>query len=135
MKEFSQNYFKEDIFFLLKSSTVKKIRDLLKWANSYSLLTQVTFLDCMQSFSRQLSDKKIEEILSFINQKNKINFRVILRSDFNWYPLLSDDKHIEDIVEVAMWGIEIGSKEHFIHCFLKKEYMPELSKFGLIELR
>jgi len=77
------------------------------------------------SFGRQLSDKKIEEILSFINKKNKSYFRVILRRDYNWYPLLSDNKHIEDIIEVAMWGIEIDSKE----------YMPKLRKIGLIELR
>ena len=136
MKRFSQNYLKRDIFFLLKDSTVEKVRSFLKWADSCALLTQVTFLDCPQSFRRQLSDKKIEDLLPFINQKNKTCFRVILRKDFNWYPLLSDDKHIEDIIEVAMWGIEIDSKEYFIQCFLKKEYMPELKeKFDLVELR
>jgi hypothetical protein len=72
----------------------------------------------------------------FITEKNKSNLRVILRKNFNWYGWFSDDAHIEDIIEVAMWGIEIDSKEYFIQCFLKKEYMHELKKqFDLIELR
>ena len=136
MKRFSKNYTKRDIFFLLKDSTVEKVRSFLKWANFHALLTQVTFLDCTQSLRRQLSDKKIDDLLSFITKKNKFNLRVILRKGFNWYGWFSDDVHIEDIVEVAMRGIEIDSKEYFIQCFLKKEHMPGLKeKFDLVEIR
>lgn len=134
--EIDQVYLKRDRFFLLKNPTVKKLHKILKWANSCALFSQVTFLDCTQSFRRLHSDKKIEDLLPFINQKNKTCFRVILRKDFNWYGWFSDDTHIEDIIEVAMWGIEIDSKEYFIQCFLKKEYMPKLKKkFDLIEIK
>jgi len=134
--EIDQVYLKRDRFFLLKNPTVKKLHKILKWANSCALFSQVTFLDCAQSFRRLHSDKKIEDLLPFINQKNKTCFRVILRRDFNWYGWFSDDTHIEDIIEVAMWGIEIDSKEYFIQCFLKKEYMPELKKkFDLVEIK
>jgi len=134
--EIDQVYLKRDRFFLLKNPTVKKLHKILRWANSCALFSQVTFLDCTQSFRRLHSDKKIEDLLPFINQKNKTCFRVILRKDFNWYGWFSDDTHIEDIIEVAMWGIEIDSKEYFIQCFLKKEYMPQLNKkFDLVEIK
>ena len=134
--EIDQVYLKRDRFFLLKNPTVKKLHKILRWANSCALFSQVTFLDCTQSFRRLHSDKKIEDLLPFITQKNKTCFKVILRRDFNWYGWFSDDTHIEDIIEVAMWGIEIDSKEYFIQCFLKKEYMPQLNKkFDLVEIK
>ena len=134
--EIDQVYLKRDRFFLLKNPTIKKLHKILKWANSCALSSQVTFLDYTQSFRRLHSDKKIEDLLPFINQKNKTCFRVILRKDFDWYGWFSEDTHIENIIEVAMWRIEIDSKEYFIQCFLKKEYMAELrKKFDLVEIK
>lgn len=63
-------------------------------------------------------------------------FRVILRKNQNWYLLLTDEKHIEDLIEISVRGIEIRSKEYFIQCFLRKELMGRLkTKFHLIENR
>ena len=97
---------------------------------------KLLFLTALKVSGDCILIKKIEDLFPFINQRNKTCFRVILRKDFNWYGWFSDDTHIEDIIEVAMWGIEIDSKEYFIQCFLKKEYMPELKKkFDLVEIK
>ena len=115
MKNFNQVNFKRDTFFLLKFPKVTQVRNFLKWAELHALLTQITFLDCTQSLRKQLSDKKIDDLLSFITKKNKSNLRVILRKGFNWYGWFSDDVHIEDIIEVGMWGIEINSKKSILY--------------------
>ncbi len=45
------------------------------------------------------------------------------------------EPEFEDIIEIAIRGIEIDSKEYFIKCFLKKELIKQLKhKFVLINI-
>lgn len=64
----------------------------------------------------------------YIGRNAKPYFRVILRNNWNWFLLLSNKKHFEDFIEIFIRGIDIGSKEYFVRCFLKKELMPVLKK-------
>jgi len=103
-------------------------RAVLGWANRHALRTDISFRDNSGFSGRKPADKTFEEVVSHVGRRAKSYFRVILRRNQNWFLLLTDKKHIEDIVEIGIGGVEIGTNEYFIHCFLKKEFVNPLRK-------
>jgi len=125
----------QDIFMCLQHPTIAEICSVFKWAHKHVLRTDISYLDVSRDFGRQPSTKTLEEIVNHINREAKPYFRIIIRRDFNWFLLLTDKKHTEDLIEIAIRGIEIDSKEYFIQCFLKKELLKKLKrKFMLFEI-
>lgn len=125
----------QDVFMCLRHSTIAEIRSVFEWARKYAIKTDISCLDVSRDFSRRPSAKRFEEIVNLINRKAKPYFRIIIRMDFNWFLLLTDKKHIEDLIEIGIRGIEIDSGEYFIQCFLKKELLKQLKrKFALVEI-
>ncbi|GEM_PF-2313183 len=132
--ESTVEYPKQDVFYWLKRPTITRIRAVLEWADKHALRTDISFRDDSGVSRRKATDKTFEEVMKRINGKAKPYFRVILRKNQNWFLLLSNKKHIEDLIEIGIRGIEIDSNEYFIHCFLKKELMNQLKrKFQLAE--
>ncbi len=124
-----------DIFFRLEHPTIAEIRSILEWTNKNSLRTEVSCLEASKSFQRHVADKSLNEILDHVSRSAKPFFRVILRKNFNWFLTLSGKRHIEDVIEVGLRGVDIGHKEYFIQCFLKKELLVDLrKKFRLIKI-
>ena len=110
------------------------MRDVLEWAHRHAMETRITYLDASESFRRQPGDEAFEEVITYVGARAKPFFRVILRKNQNWHLLLTDEKHIEDLIEIAIRGIEIDSKEYFIQCLLRKELLGRLkTKFHLME--
>lgn len=89
-----------DIFYWLKRPTVSGIRAVLEWAHQYAMATRVTLLDPSESIRRLLGDEPFEKVMRHIGAHAKPFFRVILRKNQNWYLLLTDEKHIEDLIEI-----------------------------------
>lgn len=83
-------------------------------------------------FQIQTSDKPFEEVVRHVNRKSKAYFRVILRKDRNWFLLLTDDLHIEDMLEIGIRGVEIDGEEYFTFSYLKKEMLSKLRRKFLL---
>ena len=76
-----------------------------------------------------------DEVLKLIDEAAAQYFRVILRKNFNWFGILSSDAYLEDVIEIGLRGIEIGKKEIFIFCYLKKDFFDEMNeKFALTQI-
>lgn len=134
-KRFEKPRPKHDVFLRLVHPTIDDIRSVFEWTNKHALKTFISYLDVTKSCSRISSDKELGEVVNLINRKAKPYFRIILRSNFNWFLILTEEKHIEDVVEVFIRGIEIDSKEYFIQCYLEKELLRKLKRnFMLAEL-
>lgn len=117
----------KDIFFCLKNSTIDKVRDLFEWGHKHAMRTDVYFWEDT-NLDKRPAKETFEEVVGYINREAKSYFRVILRKNWNWFLLLSNKKHFEDFIEICIRGIDVGSKEYFVRCFLKKELMPNLKK-------
>lgn len=117
-----------EIFFSFRGLTPMKIHHVLEWAHARALRTDISYLDASKSFRRFHSDKKLEEVLDHMDRKTTPFFVVILRRNFNWFLILDNERHIEDLIEIGMRGIEIDSVEYFVHCYLKKELLNKLLK-------
>ncbi len=127
-------YPQQDVFFCLKNPTIARIRDLLKWGHKHAMRTDVDFRDS-SNLDKCPAAETFEEVLGYINRRAKPYLRVILRKNWNWYLLLSNKKHFEDFIEIGIRGIDVGPKEYFVRCFLKKELMPGLrKKFSLEQI-
>lgn len=124
----------QDIFMCLQHPTIAEIRSVFEWVHKHALRTDISYLDVSRDFRRQPSTKGFEEIVNHINRKSKSYFRIILRKDFNWFLFLTDKKHIEDLIEIAIRGIEIDCKEYFIQCFLKKELVEQLKRKFVVSM-
>ena len=122
----------QDIFFCLKNSTIAKVRGLFEWSHQRAMRTDVYFWET-DNLDKRPAEETFEEVIGYIDRNAKSYFRVILRKNWNWYLLLSDKKHFEDFIEICVRGIDVGSKEFFVRCFLKKEWMPTLKKKFLLE--
>ena len=118
---------RQDIFFCLKNSTIAKIRGLFEWGHKRAMRTDVYFWEDTD-LNKRPAKETFEEVIGYINGKAKPYFRVILRKNWNWFLLFSDKKHFEDFIEICIRGIDVGPKEYFVRCFLKKEWMPRLEK-------
>jgi len=117
----------QDIFFYLKHATIAKIRGLFKWGHKHAMRTDVYFWEDTDMDKRP-AEETFEEVIGYINGKAKPYFRIILRKNWNWFLLLSNKKHFEDFIEIGIRGIDVGPKEYFVRCFLKKEWMSRLEK-------
>lgn len=117
----------QDIFFCLKNATIAKIRNLFEWGHKHAMRTDVYFWEDA-NLDKRPAGETFEEVIGFINRNSKSSFRVILRKNWNWYLFLSDKKHFEDFIEICIRGIDVDSKEYFVRCFLKKEWIPRLKK-------
>ena len=117
----------QDIFFCLKNATVAKIRDLFELGHKHAMRTDVYFWED-SNLDKRPAEETFEEVMGYINRGAKSFFRIILRKNWNWYLLLSDKKRFDDFIEICIRGIDVGSKEYFVRCFLKKELMSTLKK-------
>jgi hypothetical protein len=115
----------EDDFFWLKRETIKKIKEILIWADKNGEKTKVDMLNCYVSFGRTKADKSFNEVLGLIVGKKPI-FRIILRRNMNLYGRFSNKIEHGDILEIAVRGIDVGENEYFILVYLKKEKLYEL---------
>ena len=117
----------QDLFYWLKNATIAKIGSLFEWAHKRAMRTDVYFWG-KNDTKKYPAEETFEQVIGYINRKAKPYFRVILRKNQNWFLLLSDKKHLEDLIEICIRGIDIGPKEYFVRCFMKKELLPELKK-------
>ncbi len=117
----------QDIFFHLKNPTLTKIRNLFEWGHKHAMRSDVYFWEDT-NLAKRPAEETFGEVLGYINRGAKPFFRVILRKNMNWFLLLSNKRRLEDLVEIGIRGIDVGAKEYFVRCFLKKEWMPALKK-------
>lgn len=124
-----------DRFYDLKYPTIAVVKSALSWAKERSIKTFIDYLDCSKSTARQHSDMAFDEVLELIDEAASQYFRIIRREKFNWFGILANDRHIEDVIEIGLRGIQIGQKEIFIFCYLKKELFDEMNeKFALTQI-
>ena len=111
------------------------MQSALKWVEARAIKTFIDYLDCSKSTARQPSDMAFDEVLELIDEVATQYFRIILRKNFNWFGILSSDAYLEDVIEIGLRGIEIGKKEIFIFCYLKKDFFDEMNeKFALTQI-
>ena len=72
-----------DAFFELKNQSVRKIKEILEWADNKGFKTSVDMLDCKVSFARTKADKTFEETVALIHKN--VFFRIILRKNANLF--------------------------------------------------
>jgi len=118
----------QDIFYWLKRPTIAEIRAVLNWAHEWAMRTDVNCSDRAKMVRRQRCDKPFEEVVRYVNGESKSYFRVILRKDRNWFLLLTDKLHIEDMLEIGISGVEIDGEEYFTFSYLKKEMLSKLKR-------
>lgn len=123
-----------DVFYELKTQTIKNVKDILIWADNNGICTYVTMLD-IQKFGcgRVKSDKDFNAVLNLIDRSASGYLRIILRKKMNLFGILYDKKVIEDILEVAIRGIDVGNKEYFIMIYLEPQFLTKLSKSYSLE--
>lgn len=118
----------QDIFYDLENKTVKKVKEILKWADKNGERTDVDMLDVYKSWARTKSDKDLETVLSLIDKKALPYFRIIVRKEMNLFGILSEEKIIKDMLEIGIRGIDVDSKEYFIFIWMEKGYLEELER-------
>ena len=102
-----------DIFLWLERDTIPEIRDVFNWALEHALLSEVSFLDGSSFARKTTTDITVDELLKHINSGTKKYFRIIVRRNFNWFLLLSDKGHIEDLIEIGL-GAYMLVKGHIL---------------------
>lgn len=117
-----------DQFYDLKCPTVANVKSALTWTKERSIKIFIDYLDCSKSTARQPSDMAFNEVLELIDEAAAQYFRIILRKNYNWFGILTSDRHIEDVMEIGLRGIQFDQKEIFIFCYLKKEILSKMSK-------
>lgn len=125
-----------DVFYKFKTQTIKDVKDILIWADNNGTCTHVTMLD-IQKFGcgRVKSDKDFNTVLNLIDRSASGYLRIILRKKMNLFGILYDKKVIEDILEIAIRGIDVGNKEYFIMIYLEPKFLIELSKnYSLVRI-
>jgi hypothetical protein len=126
-------YSGQDIFYWLNRPTIANIKAVLIWANERAMRTDVDCSDRAKMIRRQHSDKPFEEVVRHINRGSKAYFRIILRKDRNWFLLLTDKLHIEDMLEIGICGVEVDGEEYFTFSYLKKEMLRKLRRKFLLK--
>ena len=91
-----------DVFLWLKKDTVPEIRAVFNWELKRALLSEISFLDDNGFQRKRTTDINMDELLEHIRQETKQFFRIIVRKNFNWFLLLSSEKHIEDLIEIGI---------------------------------
>jgi len=125
-------YPEQDIFYWLKRSTITEVRAVLNWAHKRAMRTDVYCSDTVKMVRKQSSDRPFEDVVYHVNGGSKSYFRIILRKNRNWFLLLTDKLHIEDMLEIGIRGVEIDGEEYFIHSYLKKEMLSKLRRKFLL---
>ena len=125
-------YPEQDIFYWLKRSTITEVRAVLNWARKRAMRTDVYCSDTAKMVRKQSSDRPFEDVMRYINREARSYFRIILRKNRNWFLLLTDKLHIEDMLEIGIRGVEIDGEEYFIHSYLKKEILSKLRRKFLL---
>jgi hypothetical protein len=125
----------QDQFYDLKHPTIANEKSALTWVKERSIKTFVDYLDCSESTARQPSDMPFDAVLKLIDKSAAELFRVILRKNYNWFGILSNDAHVEDVIEIGIRGIKDGKKELFIFSYLEEKWFEELGQVvGLLEI-
>ena len=124
-----------DQFYDLKRPTIANVQSALKWVEARAIKTFIDYLDCSKSTARQPSDMAFDEVLKLIDEAAAQYFRVILRKNFNWFGILTNNKHLEDVIEIGLRGIMVGKKEIFVFCYLKRKLFEEMAgKLALTQI-
>ncbi len=118
----------QDIFYDLENKTVKKVKEILKWADENGERTDVDMLDVYKNWARTKSDKDLETVLSLIDKKALPYFRIIVRKEMNLFGILSEEKIIKDMLEIGIRGIDVEEREYFIFIWMEKRYLEELER-------
>lgn len=113
-----------DVFFDLKNSSVRKIKEILEWANNKGFNTFVDMLDARVSFARTKADKTFEEVLDLIHKD--VFFRIVLRKNTNLFLIVSDEAIDGDYLEIGVRNIDVNDKEYFIFIYLEPKYLDYL---------
>lgn len=114
----------EDIFFELKQSSTRKIKEILNLANNKGFNTSVSMLDVRLSWARTKADKTFEEVTTLIHKN--VFFRIVLRKNTNLFLIVSNKKVYGDYLEIAIRNIDVGNKEYFIFVYLEPKYLDYL---------
>jgi hypothetical protein len=112
-----------DVFYSLKSPTVKRAKDILIWGNSNGLRTDV---DMLKHIRRERADRSFEEVLSLVDKSAVGFFRVVYRPQRSMYLILSEEKDIRDSVELFIRNINIDQTEYFIFIYLSSDKLDYL---------
>jgi hypothetical protein len=112
----------------MKNANPKKIKEFLKWANNNGLKTAVTMLDVHKSAGRIKSDKDFKTVLALIDNNDTRYFRIILRKQMNLFGISSEEKVIDDMLEIGIRGIDADAKEYFIIIYMDKRFTDTLVK-------
>ena len=67
-----------DIFYEMKNANLKKVKEVLKWANDNGARTEVTMLDIQKSWGRVASDKDFNTLLGLTDKDAAKFFRIVL---------------------------------------------------------
>ena len=129
------NNMRQDIFYKLKDDSLTNIRNIMSWADTNGVLTEVTMLDAGVSFARIESDKDFKTVLNLIDESAKDYFVIIFRKNMNLFGILYDELVIRDMLEIGIRGIDVDSKEYFIMIYLEKGFLDELKRNYEIEAR
>ena len=125
-----------DMFFELPRKTLKKVKDILVWANKNKIKTR---LDIMpeNNVRRIRVDRTFDEILNMIKEEHIEYIRIILRKNMLWWGNLSEDPYKrDDVLEVAIFGLrEENEGEYLIFIWVDKNKLDELKrKYNLKEM-
>ena len=106
-----------DDFYFLKYNSVKKVKNILIWAKN-NARTYMVHMRIPGDPARKLADKSFEEVLGLISKESLPYFRIIYRKQQNLFGILYDDLVIEDILEIGICGIDVGTTEYYIFIYL-----------------
>ena len=124
-----------DIFYEMPRPTLKKVKNILVWADKNGIKTDVDMLDCSKSFCRVASDKTFEEVLGYISKGSLGFFRVVFRQQNNVFGLFSSVYERRDYLEVFIRSIDVGQVEYFIFIYMEPEKLGYLkNKYSLKEI-
>jgi len=119
---------RQDVFYWLKRPTIAKVKAVMLWAHERAMKTEVHRSDRAKGIRRHRCDTPLEEVVRHVNGEARSFFRVILRRDRNWFLLLTDKLHIEDMLEIGICEVEIDGEEYFTFSYLRKEMLDELKR-------
>lgn len=129
------NNMRQDVFYKLKDDSLTNIRNIMSWADTNGVLTEVTMLDAGVSFARIESDKDFKTVLNLIDETAKDYFVIIFRKNMNLFGILYDELVVRDMLEIGIRGVDVDSKEYFIMIYLEKGFLDELKRNYGIEAR
>ena len=117
------------MFFELPGKTLKKVKDILVWANENKIKTRLDIMP-KSDLRRIRVDRTFEEILNMIREEHVENIRIILRKNMLWWGNLSEDpSKRDDVLEIAIFGLrEENDGEYLIFIWVDKNKLEGLKK-------